>query len=134
MNKYETIFIIAPNLEAEETEKTIEDVQNLMTDSGCEITRVDRWGKRRLAYNVKGNRDGYYVIINFEGAPEFVGKLARYYGLAENIIKYMTLRAEKLSTIRAGTAEVEKEASPRKEHDLDDDDDFEEGEINDGEK
>ena len=96
MNKYETIFIIDPNVEAENAEGIIEEVQNLISGSGGKVTRVDRWGKKRLAYEVKGNRDGNYVIIYFEAESQFIQRLGRYYGLTEQIIKYMTLGAEEL--------------------------------------
>ena len=92
MNQYETTFIIDPNVGSEDIEGIVEDVQNLISGSGGEIAKVDRWGKKRLAYEVKGNRDGYYVLIDFAAEPEFVQRLARYYGLTEQIIKYMTAR------------------------------------------
>ena len=96
MSQYETIFIIDPNVESEDIERIIEDIQNLISGSGGKVIEVDRWGKKRLAYEVKGNKDGYYGLINFEADPQFVQRLGRYYGLTEQIIKYMTARAEEL--------------------------------------
>lgn len=111
MNQYETIFIIDPGVESEDVESIIEDVQNLISGSGGEVAKVDRWGKKRLAYEVKGNRDGFYVLINFEADPQFVQRLARYYGLTEQIIKYMTVRPSK--------------ESPKPEREVDEDEDEE---------
>jgi len=96
LNQYETILIIDPNTESQDIERIIEDVQNLISGSGGEVTKVDRWGKKRLAYEVKGNKDGYYGLINFEAEPQFIQRLGRYYGLTEQVIKHMTVRAEEL--------------------------------------
>ena len=96
MNKYETIIIIDPTVETESVEKIVEDAQNLISGSDGVIIDVDKWGKRRLAYEVQGHKDGIYILINFEAEPEFVQRLARYCGLTEQIIKYMTVRAENM--------------------------------------
>ena len=96
MNQYETIIIIDPNVEEENAEGIIDEVHNLISGSGGEEIEVDRWGKKRLAYEVLGNRDGIYVLINYNAEPEFVRRLARYCELTEQIIKYMTVRAEDL--------------------------------------
>ena len=65
MNKYEVMFIAKP-LEEAEVDPIVELVSNLLTKNGCTIEKVDRWGKRHLAYPVKKQADGYYVLINFE--------------------------------------------------------------------
>lgn len=109
MNKYETIFIIDPSIESEDIEKVIEDTQNLISGSGGTVIRVDKWGKKRLAYEVKGNRDGYYVLVNFEAEPQFIQRLGRYYGLTEEIIKYMTIRPEELREVKKAEEEEEEE-------------------------
>ena len=96
MNQYETIIIIDPNVEEENIEGIIDEVQNLISGSGGEEIKVDKWGKRRLAYEVQGNRDGIYVLIDYMAESEFIRRLARYCGLTEQIIKYMTVRAENL--------------------------------------
>ena len=96
MNKYETIIIIDPNIEEENVEGIVGEVQNLISGSGGEEIKVDKWGKRRLAYEVQGKRDGIYVLINYSAEPEFVRRLARYCGLTEQIIKYMTVAVEDL--------------------------------------
>lgn len=128
MNKYETIFIINPSIESEDIEKVIEDTQNLISGSGGTVIRVDKWGKKRLAYEVKGNRDGYYVLVNFEAEPQFIQRLGRYYGLTEEIIKYMTLRAEELAEGRSVGSE-EREELLSEESETEDEEDYEEDEY-----
>jgi small subunit ribosomal protein S6 len=127
LNKYETVFIIDPSIESEDIEKVIEDTQNLISGSGGTVIRVDKWGKKRLAYEVKGNRDGYYVLVNFEAEPQFIQRLGRYYGLTEEIIKYMTLKAEELLEVRSVESEEEEELLSE-ESETEDEEDYEEEE------
>ena len=131
MNKYETIFIINPSIESEDIEKVIEDTQNLISGSGGTVIRVDKWGKKRLAYEVKGNRDGYYVLVDFEAEPQFVQRLGRYYGLTEEIIKYMTLRAEELPEMKGTESRAKEEflSEESEEEDEEDEEDYEEDEF-----
>lgn len=126
MNKYETILIIDPNAGSEDIERIMEDVQNLISGSGGGITKVDRWGKKRLAYEVKGNRDGYYGLINFEAEPQFIQRLGRYYGLTEQVIKYMTVRAEEPSEPQREVDEREDEDFLSEEFEVDDEEEDEE--------
>lgn len=96
LTKYETIFIINPNMESEAVESTIEDIQNLITSNEGEITKVEKWGKKRLAYEVRGNKDGYYLLMNFMVNTQFIPRLGQYCRVTEPIIKYMTIRADDL--------------------------------------
>jgi small subunit ribosomal protein S6 len=128
LNKYETVFIVNPNIESEDIEKVIEDTQNLISGSGGTVIKVDKWGKKRLAYEVKGNRDGYYVLVDFEAEPQFIQRLGRYYGLTEEIIKYMTLRAEELQGMRSSESK-DKEESLSEESEEEDEEDYEEDEF-----
>lgn len=96
MNQYETIVVINPNVESESVEKIIGDIEELMSGDGGKVTKLENWGKRRLAYEVKGNKDGIYVLLNFEAEPKLIQRLERYFILNEQIIKYMTVRAENL--------------------------------------
>ena len=65
MNTYETLFIIHPELEESEIEKSIEMVQDVITTGGGKILKVDKWGKQQLAYMIQKKREGYYVLIYF---------------------------------------------------------------------
>ena len=106
MNQYETVIIVNPNAEEEVVERITNDVQELISSSGGVISKVDNWGKRRI-----------YVLINFEAEPELIQRLARYYGLDEQVIKYMTVRAEDLP-------EIVDRTKPTRGRDDDDDDGF----------
>ena len=91
---YETIFIINPDSDDATIEQTIGAVRSLIESNSYEVKRVDAWGKRRLAYEVRGHRDGYYVLIVFEAEPQFVEQLQRHYRITEPIIKYIVVRFE----------------------------------------
>jgi len=91
---YETIFIIDPTIDDSAIEGAIDSVTNLIQSNGYVIRQVDRWGKKRLAYEVKKHRDGFYVLMVFEAEPAFVTQLQRHYQLSESIIKYMVCNFE----------------------------------------
>ena len=96
MNKYETIIIINSNADSETIEKVISSVENLISNDGGNLINKDNWGRKRLAYEIRGNKDGFYVLFKYEADPAFIQRFERYLVLNEQIIKYMTVRAEKL--------------------------------------
>jgi small subunit ribosomal protein S6 len=91
---YETIFIINPDSDNAVLEQTIADVRNLIESNGYEVKRLDPWGRRRLAYEVRGQTEGYYVLMVFESEADFIEQLQRYYRITESIIKYMVVKFE----------------------------------------
>ena len=91
---YETIFIINPDSDNAVFEQTIADVRNLIESNGYEVKRLDPWGRRRLAYEVRGHTEGYHVLMVFESESDFIEQLQRYYRITESIIKYMVVRFE----------------------------------------
>lgn len=108
MHQYETILIIDPNIESEASEALVDNVKNLITNDGGVISKTENWGKKKLAYEIKGNKDGLYVLLRYEANPNLIQRLERYFVLNEQIIKYLTVRAEKLPEPR------QKEISIRK--------------------
>ena len=58
------------------------------------VEKVEELGKKRLAYEVKKNKEGYYVVINFEANPELISELERNYRIMDEVIKFITVRAE----------------------------------------
>lgn len=94
MNTYETLFIVNPDLEEAEIEKTVAIIQDLITSSGGTILRLDKWGKRQLAYQIQKKREGYYVLIYFQASPSFIAELNRRYKLTDTIIRHLILQLE----------------------------------------
>ncbi len=93
MNKYETVFIANPNLEEEGIKALIEKFSELINKSG-KVEKVDEVGKKKLAYEIKKNTEGYYVVIDFEANPEFISELERIYRITDGVMKFITIRKD----------------------------------------
>jgi small subunit ribosomal protein S6 len=92
MPLYETIFIIHPELSEEDVEEHIKRVENLITRFGGEIVKTERWGKKRLAYEIDKHRYGFYVLLRLQGPSTILPELERHYRLTEGIIKSLVIR------------------------------------------
>lgn len=93
MNKYESIFIVSALLEDEKIQEIITKVKNLVEESG-QLEKLDEWGKRRLAYEIEDQKEGYYTLMHFTAESEFPAKLERIYKITEGVIKYIILRRD----------------------------------------
>lgn len=91
MNKYESIFIVSALLEDEKIQEIITKVKNLVEESG-QLEKFDEWGKRRLAYEIEDQKEGYYTLMHFTAESEFPAELERIYKITEGVIKYIILR------------------------------------------
>lgn len=93
MNKYEVMFIAKP-FEETEVDPIVTFVSDLLTKNGCNIEKVDRWGKRHLAYPVKKQADGYYVLINFEAEPATIKEIDRVMKIRDEILKHLIVKID----------------------------------------
>ncbi|WP_418791214.1 30S ribosomal protein S6 [Phosphitispora sp. TUW77] len=93
MRAYEVLYIIK-SLEEEQTEAVIEKFKGLIENNGGEVASLDKWGKRKLAYEIKHNREGYYVLMKFNGVPETAAELDRVFRITDDILKFMIIREE----------------------------------------
>ena len=105
MNSYESIFIVKPSLSDDEVEKTIEKIKAVIQRSGGEFSGAENWGKKKLAYEVRKEKRGTYILLHFKGTGPLVTELERNYRLDESIIKFITL---KLDTKKAQVSSPEK--------------------------
>jgi len=101
MRRYETTFILSPDLEEAELEKNISRYSEIITSGGGTIEKEDRWGMRRLAYQIQKKSQGYYVQLVHQSGPEVPRELERQFLLNENCLRYLTVRAEKPVTVPA---------------------------------
>ena len=92
MELYETIFIIHAELNEEDVEGHVKRVETLVTRLGGEVSKTERWGKKRLAYEVNKQRYGYYVLMRLRGDSTVLSELERHYRLTEVIIKSLVIR------------------------------------------
>ncbi len=88
MKKYESLYVIVPELNEEETQSVIEKFNGIITANGGEIERVDEWGKRRLAYPIDYKNEGYYVLVVFESEGTLPAELERNMKNDEKIMRY----------------------------------------------
>jgi len=96
MRSYETLFVINPELDEERIKAVIEKYTNLLKEQGAEVVSVDEWGRRRLAYEIKKYREGYYVLINFDAEPEALKELERIFRIDADILRFIIVnRIEK---------------------------------------
>ena len=97
MNKhvYESAILINAALDDETIKNLIEKVKETITTNDGEILEVEDWGRKRLAYQVKKSKIGYYSIFRFNSSPELIPKLERYYQLDESILRYLTITLSK---------------------------------------
>ena len=93
MNKYETIFIVNPNVEEAGVKELIEKFSNIINNDG-KVESVEELGKRKLAYEIKKNSEGIYVLINFEAEPTLIKELERVYRITDEVIKFIVVRKD----------------------------------------
>ncbi len=94
MREYEVMYIIKPNFEDDKYTEIIEKYNALIQANGGEILKVEPWGKRRLAYEIEKLREGYYVLLRINGAPELPKELERNFKIADVIMRYLVVRVE----------------------------------------
>ena len=94
MNKYEVIYILDARVEDEPRKELIDRFSGLITANGGTLDKIDEWGKRRLAYPIDFQNEGYYVLMHMTAAPEFPRELERNFEISEQVIRYLCVRIE----------------------------------------
>jgi len=91
VTKYETTFILEPGLDEAKVNEEIEKVSTWIKDLGGEVLEIQRWGKRRLAYEIAKKRDGIYTLMLYQGPGTVVREVERRLGLNESVIRKLTV-------------------------------------------
>jgi small subunit ribosomal protein S6 len=94
VNSYEVALIIRPELEEEAQEQIIERLSELLTSDGGQVTNVETWGRRRLAYPIRKKNEGYYYFIQGQFSTSVLPELDRTAKLSEDIIRHMVVRTD----------------------------------------
>ena len=94
MRIYEELFIIKPDAPDEEVDERLEQLRTQLTNLGATVDKLEKWGKRRLAYKVDKYREGAYVLIQFSGGPEIVKELERRLRVSDIVLKFLTVRID----------------------------------------
>lgn len=93
---YEGMYIISATLSDEARKKALEKIQNGILEHGGVIHKIHDQGRRRLAYQIDNHREGYYFLIYFSVKPSAIAELWHDYHLNEDLIRFITLRADKV--------------------------------------
>lgn len=114
---YEVMFILEPTIEEEDVDKIVGQLSQGIVDKGGEIAKIDKWGRRQLAYEIKKGsrkfRDGYYVLLHLNGTGREIAETERRLRVLDPVIRYLTVRvdeelkrAKKMQDRRARRAEL----------------------------
>ena len=113
MRIYEALFIVKPDAPEEEIDQFLEQMKNVVSHAGGSVDKVDKWGKRRLAYRVGKYREGAYVLMQFNAGPETVKEFERRLRVADMVVKFMTVRIDE-TLKRLDERKKEREARARR--------------------
>lgn len=94
MANYETMFILQPELEAEDQERLLSGIKGVIEKLGGEVASVDDWGKRKLAYEINKLNEGYYYVLQFTGAHEIIPELEHFFRVNDEVIRFMVMRED----------------------------------------
>lgn len=94
MNKYELSLVVNAKIEDEAKNATVEAVKELITRFGGNITNVDDWGKKRLAYEIQKMKEGYYYFIKFDGDSTTPNEVEQRLRIMENVIRFLCIRQD----------------------------------------
>lgn len=93
MNKYESVIIISPVVEEEGIKNLIKKFSDLINTDG-KVEAVEEMGKKKLAYEINKNKEGYYILFNFKAKPNLIAELERNYRITDEVIKFIVVRKE----------------------------------------
>lgn len=91
MNKYESVVIVKPNLEEQSIKALIEKFSNIINNDG-KVESVEELGNKKLAYQINKQKEGYYMIINFEANPNLISELERNYRITDEVMKFIVVK------------------------------------------
>ena len=89
---YESAILINAALEDNQIQSIISHIKELISSNDGEITDVEDWGRKRLAYMIKKSKIGYYIIFQFNAYPQIISTLEKFYKLDENILRYLNIK------------------------------------------
>jgi small subunit ribosomal protein S6 len=92
MANYESVLIARQDLGASQVNALVEELTNVIKSEGGEVVKVDNWGLKNLAYRIKKNRKGYYVLLNIVAPAQAISEFERRVRLNEDVIRYMTVK------------------------------------------
>ena len=96
MSLYENVFIARQDISGAPVDALADTFTQLVTDNGGEVKKREYWGLRNLAYRMRKNRKGHYVLLNIDAPPTAIAELERTMRITEDVIRYLTIRVDAL--------------------------------------
>ena len=97
MRLYESVFIARQDITTAQVETMADEFAEIITSAGGSIKKREYWGLRALAYRIKKNRKGHYIMFNLETGPEALREYERIMGLNEDVLRFLNIRIEEVS-------------------------------------
>ena len=94
MNQYEVLYIIVPNQDEEAMKASVEKFKGIVETNGGEVTAVDEWGKKRLAYPINYKTEGWYVLVTFKAPADLPRELERNLEIYDDVLRYLVVKLE----------------------------------------
>ena len=94
MNKYELAVVVSAKIEDEERAATVEKVKAYVERFGGNVTNVDEWGKKRLAYEVQKMKEAFYYFIQFDAEATAPAELEARVRIMDNVLRYLVVRQD----------------------------------------
>ncbi|MBO0799569.1 MAG: 30S ribosomal protein S6 [Blastocatellia bacterium] len=94
MRKYEVVFISAPNTAEGDLNKITSQLENVVSERGGKLTKVDNWGRRKLAYRIKKFDEGIYTLLHIEGSGQEISEVERRLRVTDFVIRHLTVRTD----------------------------------------
>ncbi len=107
MRRYETVFIVNSELSEEQHQPLFDKLEGLVSDDQGVLVKFDKWGHKKLAYEIKKQTRGYYVLMDFCGHGALVKEVERSMRLDDRVLKYMTVVKDKTVDVEAVKADIE---------------------------
>lgn len=94
MRRYETIFIASPTLTDEQSDELVKQFEGIIAEQGGELLKTDKWGRKKLAYEVQKFSEGYYTLFELNAGPTLIAELERRFRNHDSVIKYLSVRMD----------------------------------------
>ena len=104
---YESVLIARQDLGASQVSSLVSSLSETIASNGGEVVRVDNWGLKNLAYRIKKNRKGHYVVLNISAPASAISEYERIMRFNEDVIRYMTVKVDELSSAEEATSSEE---------------------------
>ncbi|MDR3437196.1 30S ribosomal protein S6 [Telmatospirillum sp.] len=120
MSLYECVFIARQDLATPQVETLADELNNILTAQGGTVTKREYWGLRNIAYRIKKNRKGHYVLFNVDAPAPAVKEFERQMSINEDVLRYLSVRVEELEEVPSAVMQSKNQRDDRPRRDGDD--------------